>query len=224
MTEEKAQRGRPRLAPEDNETRERLLNTGQRLFAEKGFSKVTLRELTTAAGTNLGSVNYYFGSKDQLLLALIRRAARRVQEERLKLLAQARQSLGSVAEKVRAVLHALLAPAIASAAESEVDFLYSALIARTLADSPKEMTDTLVRQTSHLNPFVEALQGLLPAVPVSELYWRLHFVLNIEHALVTEAERLQHMSGGLCDTRDRAATLQRVLDFVVPGLLGLMPK
>lgn len=49
-------------------TRERLLNEAERLFAGKGYDAVSLREITTAAGTHLAAVNYHFGSKENLYL------------------------------------------------------------------------------------------------------------------------------------------------------------
>lgn len=47
----------------DRETRARLLEEGRRLFAAKGFRRVTVREICTAAGANVAAVNYYFGDK-----------------------------------------------------------------------------------------------------------------------------------------------------------------
>lgn len=220
MSDIKPCRGRPRLAPEDNETRERILNTAQRLFAEKGFSKVSLRELTAAAETNLAAVNYYFGSKDQLLAALIRRAAKIVHRQRMDMLAEALTCTGSTADKARAILSALLIPAIGSGERTESDFLYSTLLARCLTDDAADLTAILEKETSHLVPFAQALSELLPNLSAEDLHWRLHFVLNIEHAVHTETERLGHMSLGLCDTRNRELMLQKILDFVIPGLLA----
>lgn len=47
----------------DRETRERLLREAERLFAERGFNDVTVRELCTAARANVAAVNYHFGDK-----------------------------------------------------------------------------------------------------------------------------------------------------------------
>jgi TetR/AcrR family transcriptional regulator, regulator of cefoperazone and chloramphenicol sensitivity len=47
----------------DLETRERLLAAGEQLFAERGFRKVTVREICTLARANVAAVNYYFGDK-----------------------------------------------------------------------------------------------------------------------------------------------------------------
>jgi AcrR family transcriptional regulator len=44
-------------------TRERLLEVGMRLFSERGFHQVTVRELCREAGANLAAVNYHFGGK-----------------------------------------------------------------------------------------------------------------------------------------------------------------
>ena len=48
---------------QDAATRARLLEVAERLFAERGFKKVTVREICRAARANVASVNYYFGDK-----------------------------------------------------------------------------------------------------------------------------------------------------------------
>ena len=42
-------------------TRERILNSAEVLFAEHGFERASLRALTTAAQVNLAAVHYHFG-------------------------------------------------------------------------------------------------------------------------------------------------------------------
>lgn len=54
----------PPLPPvPDQETRQRLLDSAARLFAERGFNQVTVRDICAAAGANLAAVNYYFRDK-----------------------------------------------------------------------------------------------------------------------------------------------------------------
>ena len=45
-------------------SRQRLLLTGLRFFAEKGYESAKIREICEAARSNLAAVNYYFGSKE----------------------------------------------------------------------------------------------------------------------------------------------------------------
>lgn len=50
--------------------RRQLLNAGMRLFAERGFAAVGLREIAAAAGVSLGLVRTHFGSKEGLRAAI----------------------------------------------------------------------------------------------------------------------------------------------------------
>jgi AcrR family transcriptional regulator len=51
------------------QSRERLLMTAMRLFAEQGFARTSTREIALAAGTNIASISYYFGDKAGLYRA-----------------------------------------------------------------------------------------------------------------------------------------------------------
>ncbi|QYF91800.1 CerR family C-terminal domain-containing protein [Massilia sp. PAMC28688] len=51
------------------QSRERLLLTAMRLFAEQGFARTSTREIALAAGTNVASISYYFGDKAGLYRA-----------------------------------------------------------------------------------------------------------------------------------------------------------
>ncbi len=53
--------------------RERLLDTAERLFSEHGFEATSVRDLASAAGCNIASVNYYFGGKEKLYEEVFRR-------------------------------------------------------------------------------------------------------------------------------------------------------
>lgn len=53
-------------------TKARLLKVAERLFAEKGFAAVSVREITAAAGVHLSAVNYHFDSKEKLYLEVFR--------------------------------------------------------------------------------------------------------------------------------------------------------
>jgi AcrR family transcriptional regulator len=52
-------------------TRELLFDTAERLFAERGYDKVSVRAINAAAGLNPGAVHYQFGSKQELVAALL---------------------------------------------------------------------------------------------------------------------------------------------------------
>ena len=68
----------------NEQTRERILDEAEALFALKGYHAVSVREITGAARCNLAAVNYHFGSKQNLYLEVYRQRwlprAERVQQ------------------------------------------------------------------------------------------------------------------------------------------------
>lgn len=54
-------------------TRERILDSAVRLFAERGFERTTLRDIAAAAGCSLGLAYHYFASKEAIVLGLYAR-------------------------------------------------------------------------------------------------------------------------------------------------------
>jgi len=60
---------------EDPKTRIDLLDAAARLLVEEGYGAVTSRRVAARAGVNPALVHYYYGTMDDLLLALFRRGA-----------------------------------------------------------------------------------------------------------------------------------------------------
>jgi AcrR family transcriptional regulator len=120
--------------PTSADTRERLLDAAERLFAERGFEGTSMRALTQAAGTSLSAANYHFGSKETLLAATLHRLLEPVNQRRFEALAALEREAGGPPE-VEAVLEAYLRPlfeARASAPEGSSE--RSSLASRLYAD------------------------------------------------------------------------------------------
>jgi AcrR family transcriptional regulator len=70
------------------DTRQLLIETAERLFAERGVNGVSLREIGAEAGQrNTGAVRYHFGSKEGLLDAVFRHRMERINPRREAMLA-----------------------------------------------------------------------------------------------------------------------------------------
>jgi len=72
---------RRRRSSGDAATRQRLLDAGLRLFADKGFGGVTVRDLCRSADANVASVNYHFGDKLGLYREVMERALEGARED-----------------------------------------------------------------------------------------------------------------------------------------------
>jgi AcrR family transcriptional regulator len=72
--------GSIRRLPIADQTRDRILETAGRLFAEKGFKATTVRDVCREAGVNLQAIAYHFGGKAQLHVESVRYALARCHE------------------------------------------------------------------------------------------------------------------------------------------------
>ncbi len=75
-----------------DETRQRLLDAAERLFAENGFDQTSVREITAEAGVNVAAINYHFGGKDNLYREVFHRRLANLREQRISKLARLLES------------------------------------------------------------------------------------------------------------------------------------
>jgi AcrR family transcriptional regulator len=72
-----------RVETDRSTARTRLLDAAERLFREHGYDQVSVRAINAAAGMNPAAVHYHFGSKEQLVTALLERRLRPAWERHL---------------------------------------------------------------------------------------------------------------------------------------------
>ncbi len=56
---------------QENGTKARLLQAGRKIFAENGLENATVRDICSQAGANVAAVNYHFGGKERLYVAVL---------------------------------------------------------------------------------------------------------------------------------------------------------
>jgi AcrR family transcriptional regulator len=95
--------------PPAPDTPDKLIAAAERLFAENGYTNVSVRVIAAAAGVNWSLVGYYFRGKEDLLSEVYRRHCSSLNAERPKLLGQARRK----GLELEAVIEAFARPALA---------------------------------------------------------------------------------------------------------------
>jgi AcrR family transcriptional regulator len=200
------------------DTKEIILDTAERLFAERSFASVSLREITAEAGVNLAAVNYHFGSKDALLLAVFRRRAVDLNRERLNLLREAEARAGGGPAPLHDILHALVCPPIRwTQRPGSGPSVFIQFMGRVRTDGTPEMRNLMDKEVGHLLPFANSLTRTLSGLRQEEIFWRLHFTLALMHYTITDLRRLEAISGGVCDLGDTDALIARMVGFAVAG-------
>lgn len=211
----------PRAVVDPNgDTRARIIQAAEMLFAEYGFDAVSMRDITALAKVNLASVNYHFGSKLALLAEVVGVRANGLVEERMRLLAALRRDRNG-RPRLEDVVEAFLRPSLEMSRQpGGADHMR--LRAR-LAVERVGMSRARFEQIFDASneKFIDALAEALPDHPRVEIYWGFHCLLGIQNYTMANSGRIQHLSGGTCDPTDVEATLARIVPFVAQGFRAL---
>ncbi|MGY3616072.1 TetR/AcrR family transcriptional regulator [Bradyrhizobium sp. USDA 10063] len=201
-----------------DQTRTAILAAAERLYADRGFGDVTLRDIVAEANVNLAAVNYHFGSKDELIAELFVTRSIQLNRERLRLL-QAAEETGGGRASVDAVLRALVGPTLRGCLGPENQRSTAArFMIRVSIESVPPIRRIRNREIDHLRKFIAAMRRSLPGHGDVELYWGLHFALAMAQQTVRDSERLTKLSEGKCDVDDVEGIIERVVSVAAMAL------
>lgn len=161
------------------DTMDRILDTAEVLFAQKGFAETSLRAITSKAGVNLAAVNYHFGSKEALIQAVFKRFLNPFCARLDSLLEQLESDTSNsvTLERLLATLsQSALAVQQGEPQRVTIFFRLSGLaysqvqghLRRFFRENYAEVFERFLRQ----------LALAVPEVPPMEMFWRVHFALG----------------------------------------------
>jgi AcrR family transcriptional regulator len=201
-----------------DQTRTAILAAAERLYADRGFGDVTLRDIVAEANVNLAAVNYHFGSKDELIAELFVTRSIQLNRERLRLL-QAAEEQGGGRASIDAVLCALVGPTLRGCLGPENQRSTAArFMIRVSIESVPPIRRIRNREIDHLRKFIAAMRRSLSGHSDVELYWGLHFALAMAQQTVRDSERLTKLSEGQCDVDDVEGIIERVVSVAALAL------
>jgi AcrR family transcriptional regulator len=128
------------IAKKNDDTKARLIEAAGEVFADHGFRSATVREICRRADINVAAVNYHFGDKEGLYVAVLDhslRSARSKYPPDYGLRGEATPE-----EKLRAFIHSLLLRILGEG----VPAWHGKLMAREIAD-PTGALDRLVKSS-----------------------------------------------------------------------------
>jgi AcrR family transcriptional regulator len=201
-----------------SDSRERILDAAERLFAEKGVSAASLREIGVQARANPGSIYFHWKSKADLVREVFRRRLEPLDAERMRRLDAAELAHAPEPVPLADVLAALVGPMlriISGADRGGPGFLR--LLGRTYNEPDRELVRMLRRDHgATLERFRDALARALPDLPEEQLFVRFHFALGaLAYTLGSDAS-WQLVAG----RRRRAASWEEVLCELMPFLVA----
>jgi AcrR family transcriptional regulator len=197
--------------------RTKILDVAETLFAKNGFNATSLRAITSQAGVNVAAVNYYFRSKDQLIVAVLSRAIRPINEQRVQMLEKAFETFHSHTVPLAVILEALIRPCLEIRFDPKREQVFR-LLARSLTEEGNFIGEVLEKEWSPIiSRFAEALQARLPEIPLKELFWRIHFIIGAMIHTACHLQDLAFLSKGRVKP-DLETALKQLIDFASAGL------
>ncbi len=163
------------------DTKQKILDAAQYLFARKGFQGTSLRAITGKAGVNLAAVNYHFGTKEALLKAVLERRLIPLNQVRKERLESVRDSARQkhMRPSVRDLLLAFIEPTLRFKETSPGAEDFIAIIGRSFSDPDGTVRKAFFQLVWPLfNLIFETFQEALPELSEKMLLWRLHFMLG----------------------------------------------
>jgi len=200
-----------------HDTRDQILDTAERLFAERGIDAVSLRTLTAEAGVNLASVHYHFGSKEALVTAVFDRRVDPLNQTRLEMLEAVEHEAGEGALPLEDVLRAFFAPAIRTSQLAGSPFMQ--LCGRMHAEPAEYVQKHFdAKFGPMIERFTAAFVRATPRLSQKERGWRLHFAVGAMVFTMLESEKLKHYSKGLCDPANVDEAVEQMVHYAAAGL------
>ena len=196
-----------------------IMDAAERLFAVRGFKSTSLRAITAAAKANLGAVNYHFATKDALILAVLSRRMKPLNERSAALLDQLECKGTGKPVGVEKILEALFRPAMELIAErSHGGRNFLRLMAFTLAERGDYLKPLIeVQLAAKLRHFHKTLRRALPGLSEADAYWNMHFSYGAFVHTVSNPHILELSSGGECKVSNSEEALRRIVAFCAAG-------
>ncbi|WP_313622665.1 TetR/AcrR family transcriptional regulator [Achromobacter sp.] len=211
-------------------TRETILDTAEALFAQQGHEATSMRQITGAAGVNLASVNYHFGSKESLVHAVLKRRLEVLNRERMRLLDELEAQSAGKPLKPSQIVDAFFGTLLRLAADpAQAGSTFLPLLERTMTD-PADFIRALFAEeyTDVLNRYRNALFAALPDVPRAEIIWRFQFMLGATSYAIMGTDLLRSVTGLTFDDAEqpnnRDLLLPRLMSFLLGGLRSPLPS
>ncbi len=203
------------------DTRNRLLEAAEALFADHGFKGVSLRTINERAGArNTSAAHYHFGSKGELIRAVFARRMDALNGARMQLLDAAEAALPPGRDLLVAAIRAIVQPTAALLTDaSGAGRNYVHLMVRAANDPA--IGPPLLRTPSYQDVarrFFAIATRALPDVPPPVVVFRMRLGLALGIHALGDIDRFLRQPDGSIDAGTLDLFVDHLIDYLVGGL------
>ena len=197
------------------ETRERILDVAERLFADSGFVATSLRDITAEARVNLAAVNYHFGTKEALLGAILDRRFKPINDRRIALLDELEAAAGARGAAIEQIVTAFVGPPFQSAiAMGDHRRQLLKLLGQIHSQANQDIRKLFLCQFNEVRiRFTASFQRALPDIDPDEVAVRVMYVVGAMTSIMSWDEQ-----PGQPPSQSPDRLLQSLVDFATAGM------
>lgn len=205
-----------------SDTKERILDAAELLFADHGFDSTSLRLITAAAGVNLAAVNYHFQSKEQLVQALVLRNIGPVNRTRFEMLDRLEaQHAGTAALPLEPVVEAFIAPMVMLHGKAVARRLMGRIFSQPAEFVQKTMTPAVQEVIDRFRP---ALMRALPGAKLRDVALGMLFAIGAMAHFLVAGRMLTMIADGAASEQETEWVLRRLVQYVSAGLRSFVEE
>ncbi len=205
--------------------KEVILDVAEELFAASGYHGVSVRDITEQAGLRLASVNYYYQSKENLFLQVLKRRGGLVVAERRTRLAAIDFVQLAPENAIRAICQATIAPLFERLIAGEAGWrAYVSLLANYSTQELKNANEPPALHDLDLVSvdLIHALQRYSIHADDHKAHLALQFITGTSLYMMTNNGRLNTLSENRYRSDAYAEIYQQTTEFIVAGVVRLL--
>lgn len=207
----------------EKQTASRMLDAAETLFSQNGVEQTSIRQITQKAKVNIASVNYYFGSKEDLVEAVFERLVIRVTQERrdalTRILAEAHAA--GRPPRLEDIVSSFIQPYLGEGNDVQGMLMARFMLRQRL--NPTEGTRRIVKD--NLDPlakiYVEAFAAACPDIDRDSLlpsYLMMTGTVVLTTTENPQVDRLFVLSKGKQTFANRQSVRDQLVRFIVGGI------
>lgn len=201
-----------------NETQVKILEAAELELADCGFAGASIRNITQRAGVNVASINYHFGSKEELLKELFKYRILPLNELRLRLLSEAQEKREEGVVPVFELVDILVRPTVSKLMTTEGRRFVQAM-ARCMSeplDFMCELDEEIFKEV--FQAFFAAFQKSLPDLDPETLVNKLHFIICSMVGFMMHFPRMDRFVGRDLSGDAFDHMLDQYIEFIATGI------
>lgn len=195
----------------ENDTKHKILDAAQALFAQHGYENTSLRQITSAADVNLAAVNYHFGGKQELLFELVGSTIRPINAARLSRLEQLSDGFST-----EDVVRCFLEPAIEVLCQ---DNDIPCILSQAHREQNNELQEFIAQEVRPVAAkFIEAVHITLPHLSTDIILARGEFMIGaLLHVLHSKTRVARALAPGQPRLNDFSFITEQLIQFCTAG-------